>query len=76
MKAANVALKTLLGTDDVEDACPVMRLAGTVNYPSDDKARRGYIAELVTLHIRKDAPAYTVEQLIGLAGKPSSPSGV
>ena len=28
----------------------------------------------MTLHIRKDAPAYTVEQLTGLAGKPSSTS--
>ena len=52
-----------------------MRLAGTVNYPTKDKRERGYVAELVTLHVRKDAPAYTVEQLTGLAGKPSGPFG-
>jgi hypothetical protein len=33
------------------------------------------VAELVTLHIRKDAPSYTVEQLTSLAGKPSGTSG-
>ena len=49
-----------------------MRLAGTINYPTKDKLGRGYVAELVTLHIRKDAPAYTVGQLTGLAGKSSS----
>ena len=30
-------------------------------------ARANYIAELVTLHVRKDAPAYTIEQLTGAA---------
>jgi RecA-family ATPase len=74
-KAANVALKTLLDTDDVDDACRLMRLAGCINYPSDDKRERGYVPELVTLHIRKDAPAYTVEQLTGLTGKTSNPFG-
>jgi hypothetical protein len=76
-KAANVALKTLLGTDDVDDACRLMRLAGCINYPSDDKRERGYIPELVKLHIRKDAPTYTVEHITGIAGtaKPSSPFG-
>jgi hypothetical protein len=74
-KAANVALKTLLGTDDVDDACRLMRLAGCINYPSDDKRGRGYVPELVTLHIRKDAPSYTVEQLTGLTGKTSKPNG-
>ena len=74
--AVNIALKTLLGSDDVEDVCRVMRLAGTISYPPTDKVERGYIAELVTLHIRKDAPAYTVEHLTGLAGKTSSPFGV
>ena len=67
VKAANTALKTLLGSDDVQNPARVMRLAGTINYPTTDKVARGYVAELVTLHIRKDAPAYTVEQLTGLA---------
>jgi hypothetical protein len=45
--AVNIALKTLLGSDDVEDVCRVMRLAGTISYPPTDKVERGYIAELV-----------------------------
>ena len=71
LRAANTALKTLFGSDDVQNPDRMMRLAGTINYPTKDKLERGYVAELVTLHIRKDAPAYTVEQLTGLAGKPS-----
>lgn len=67
VREVNVALKTLLGTDDVEDVCRVMRLAGTVSYPPPDKVARGYIPEVVTLHPRKNAPAYTVEQLTGVA---------
>ena len=74
MKDANTALKTLLGSDDVQNPDRVMRLAGTVNYPTPDKVARGYVAELVTLHIRKDAPAYTIEHLIGLAGNEAKPS--
>jgi hypothetical protein len=76
VREINIALKTALDTDDVEDVCRVMRLAGTVSYPPPDKVARGYIAELVTLHIRKNAPAYTVDQLLALAsdstGKTSS----
>ncbi|MGB8607412.1 hypothetical protein [Bradyrhizobium sp.] len=73
LRNANTALKTLLGTDDVENPSRVMRLAGTISYPTPDKVERGYIAELVTLHIRKDAPTYTVEQLTGVTCKASGP---
>jgi hypothetical protein len=75
LKTANTALKTLLGSDAVQNPDRVMRLAGTINYPTKAKLERGYAAELVRLHIREDAPAYTVEQLTGLAGKPSSSFG-
>ena len=74
VEAVNAALKVLLGSDDVQDPARLMRLAGTISYPKPDKVARGYITELVTLHIRKDAPAYTVEQLIGLA--PQAAAGV
>ena len=69
IKAINAGLKKLLGTDDVDDPCRLMRLAGTVSYPSTDKVERGYVPEMVTLHIRKDAPSYAVEQLLGIAGE-------
>ena len=69
----NTALKKWLGTDDIQDPCRVMRLAGTVSYPPPDKVARGYIPELVTLHPRKNAPSYSLEQLLGFAGKTSGP---
>ena len=73
LKAANTALETLLGSDDVKNADRVMRLAGTINYPPPKKVERGYVTELVTLHVKPEAPAYTVTQLTGIAGKTPNP---
>jgi hypothetical protein len=61
-------LKALLGTDSVQDLPRVLRLAGTVNYPSSDKVARGYAPELTTLHVNKNARAYSADELIGLTG--------
>lgn len=47
--AANTALMNLLGSDDVRNASRIMRLAGTVNYPTPAKMKRNYIPEPVTL---------------------------
>src|SRR6516165_5640638 len=69
---ANSALETWLGGDNVKSPDHLMRLAGTINYPTTDKRERGYVAELVTLRINPDVPAYTVEQLTGLTSKPLS----
>jgi hypothetical protein len=66
LRAANVALKTLLGTDAVQNPDRLMRLAGTVNYPSPDKQGRGYVAEMVRQRLTSDAPTYTIEQLTGV----------
>jgi putative DNA primase/helicase len=74
VKNANIALKKMLDTDDVEDVCRVMRLAGTVSYPTEAKRGRGYVPELVTLHIRKNMPCYTVERLTGFAAASKSDS--
>jgi hypothetical protein len=63
--AALKALKTLLKSDNVDNASRVMRLAGTVNYPTPDKAGRGYVAELVTLRQQK-ACVYRAEALTDL----------
>lgn len=63
-KAVNTSLKNLLGSDDVDDPVRVLRLAGTINYPTEDKAKRGNIPEVTTLTINKDAPTYRAEQLI------------
>lgn len=64
---ANTALVKLLGTNSVQDANRIMRLAGTINYPSEDKRSRGYVEELTSLRVVKDAPAYKLERLIALA---------
>jgi len=48
-----------------------MRLAGTINYPTAKKQARGYVAELVTLQHKRDARAFSSEELIGLSGKSS-----
>jgi hypothetical protein len=71
LRAINAALKDLLDSDDVQNPSRIMRLAGTVSYPAEKKRRRGYIPELVTLHVRPEAHAYQAEHLIGLAGKTS-----
>ena len=64
LRNANTALKTLLGTDNVENPSRVMRLAGTISYPPPHKEERGYTAELVTLHIwKRTRQLYTVEQV-------------
>jgi hypothetical protein len=76
LKTINAALKSSLGSDDVQNPDRVMRLAGTVNYPSSKKIERGHIAELVTLHIRKNPPVYTIEQLAGVAPRGQGRPGV
>jgi hypothetical protein len=74
LKAGNSSLMKLLDSDVVQNPDRVMRLAGTVNYPSPDKAGRGYVEELTTLHINKDARAYGIDELIGLV--PAGPDHI
>jgi hypothetical protein len=75
LEAANTALCRLLGSDAVQGAPRVLRLGGTINYPSPDKVGRGYVAELTTLHENEDARAFKLDELIGLApsGDASNP---
>jgi hypothetical protein len=75
LKNANEALKALFGSDDVKNPDRLMRIAGTINYPTPKKAERGYMAELVTLDIRKNAVTYTVAQLTSLVGHASNAVG-
>jgi hypothetical protein len=63
--AALKALKTLLKSDNVDNAGRVMRLAGTINYPTPDKAGRGYVPELVTLR-KQEARTYRAQALTTL----------
>ena len=60
--ARQEALAAALGGDNVKDAPRIMRLAGTVSYPSKDKQMRGYIPELVTISDADPIP-YAAEKL-------------
>jgi hypothetical protein len=72
--AANTSLCKLLGSDKVQNPDRIMRLAGTVNYPSPDKVGRGYVAELTTFYVNKDARAYSADELIKLVPASSATS--
>jgi hypothetical protein len=68
LRQVNSALQCLLGTDAaVVVAHQILRLAGSVNYPTKKKIDRGYVPELVTLKKIDNAPTYRAEQLIALA---------
>jgi putative DNA primase/helicase len=64
--AALTSLKILLKSDNVDNASRLLRLAGTVNYPTANKLERGYVPELVTLR-QQVAHTYQTDHLIGLA---------
>src|SRR5262245_4755804 len=69
LKQVNSALQHLLGTDPaVIAAQQVLRLAGSINYPTDKKLARRYVPELTTLRKIDNAPTYRVDHLISLAG--------
>jgi hypothetical protein len=72
LEAINTALCELLGSDAVQDPPRIMRLAGTVSYPSPKKKAKGYITELVTIQSNPTAPNYKIEALIGLGGGEAS----
>ncbi len=74
LEAANEALQQLLGTDSVSNCDRVLRLAGTVSYPSADKIARGYVTELTTLKIAGDPPSYSVDALCSLRKVRAAPA--
>ena len=69
LKAVNSTLAALLGTDAVIDPIRLLRLAGSIAYPSPKKAERGYLVERTTL-VQRDAPAYPVDKLAALGPTP------
>jgi hypothetical protein len=72
LREVNSALQRLLGSDPaVINAQQVLRLAGSINYPTSKKLARGYVAELTTLKKIADAPTYSADHLISLAGPTS-----
>jgi hypothetical protein len=77
LTAMGAGLKKLFGTDAVHNADRVLRLAGTVNWPSPKKMGPdyGYIPELTTLRLVPDSPRYSIETLIGLGATGSHNAG-
>ena len=76
LRGANTALYKFLDSDQVHNTSRIMRLAGTINHSTEKKRQeRGYVTELVTLHLNPEARAYSVAELIGLWGDPSKPFG-
>ncbi len=75
LERGNTHAKMWLGGDNVQNPDRLMRLAGTINYPTKSKLERGYVAEVVTLHINLAARPCTVEQLAKFAGLESDDSG-
>ncbi|MGY8634295.1 hypothetical protein RAD15_17605 [Bradyrhizobium sp. 14AA] len=73
LKAANSALKKLFGSDHVDDPARVLRVAGTVNYASPEKAARGYVTEITTVHVNRRPAAYSVQALSALPPTDAEP---
>jgi hypothetical protein len=73
IQASNEALKELFSSGDVANPSRVMRLAGTVNYPKEDKRLKGYKTELTALHVAPNPRAYHVDTLINLAAAKPNP---
>jgi hypothetical protein len=66
LDAIGAGLMKLLGTDCVFNCDRVMRLGGTVNWPTADKIGRGYTQELTRLRLVPEASKYSIEHLSGL----------
>jgi hypothetical protein len=72
LRAINTSLCKLFDSDAVQSPSHVMRLAGTVNYPTLKKQKRRYVAELVTLH-QREPRAYQAGALIELSSVATNP---
>jgi hypothetical protein len=72
---ANTALRDLFQSDDVQNCDCLVRIGGTVNYPSKDKQSRGYITELTTVLSASNPASYSVEALCGLRPASENPQG-
>ncbi len=86
---AIAALVAHTGADPkVKDITRLMRLGGTVNYPTASKRAKGYQVELTTVTVREHARPVAVEVLQALepdasvgrkfdpSGRPAGPSGI
>ncbi len=68
LEAATTALRDAFGSDNVQNADRIMRIAGTVNFPTPHKTEKGYSVELTKLHKNADPPTYKADRLLALDG--------
>jgi putative DNA primase/helicase len=73
LQTVNKALHELLGGDPVHSPHSLMRLAGTINYPTSKKQERGRVVELTALKIPPKPPVYSLERLAGINARPTGP---
>jgi hypothetical protein len=67
MRTVNRAVQQCLGGDPVHAPGHIMRLAGTVNYPTPKKREeKGHVIETVTLRVDKALPEYSPKFLLTL----------
>ena len=66
MRALNKALQKCLGGDPVQAPSHVMRLAGTLNYPTQAKYGRGYAIEPVTALVQRRPREHSAATILGL----------
>jgi|GEM_PF-2016402 len=70
LETALTALGTALGGDpSVKNADRIMRLPGTISYPSASKQKRGYVTELTSFEQLLDNPEATIDEIIQFYGK-------
>jgi hypothetical protein len=75
VRKGNRTLQVLLGTDAaVVNPIQLLRLAGTINYPTKKKISRGYIQEITILTEFENSNPVDVDQLSALTQRQGQPS--
>ena len=69
-------LQRAFGTDAVFDTPRILRLAGSVSYPSEKKAAKGYRVEIVQITVYEDRDPVTPEAILAIPAPeaPASPT--
>ena len=72
LRRINQSVIKCLGGDAVQNPGRVLRLAGTVNHPTREKAGRGYVIETVTVRTQRTPHEHAKEALAGLCTSPGA----
>jgi len=72
---ANTALCECFEGDAVQNCDRLVRTGGSISFPPVNKREKGYVTELTTVQIKRDAPSYSVEALCALRPTKSKMTG-